>query len=100
MTVKFVLHLLYQNNEIHKAMNAKYTRPSGNVKLTKDQVIEAMENGAILQKTYCVYSYWSLVFPDGKEHYNIRKGAAESARSSKNVVLIEAGKNGVSYQIA
>jgi len=80
-------------------MKTEYTKPRAFVKLTKNQVIEAMENGAILTKNYCVYSYWDLTFPDGSRFYNIRKGAAESARASKNVILLEATKNGSSYKI-
>lgn len=80
-------------------MKTEYTKPSGFIKLNKNQVIEAMENGAILTKNYCVYSYWDLTFPDGSRFYNIRKGAAESAKDSKDVILIEANKNGVSYKI-
>lgn len=80
-------------------MTTTYTRPNGFKKLNTKEVLEAMMNGAILVKTYGVYSHWSLEFPNGKTHWNIRKGAAELARSSKNVVLIQANKQGVSYKI-
>jgi hypothetical protein len=80
-------------------MNTIYKRPDRFKKLNTKEVLEAMINGAILVKTYGVYSYWSLEFSDGSKHYNIRKGAAQSATSSKNVVLIEANKHGASYKI-
>jgi hypothetical protein len=65
------------------------------------QVLEAMENGAMLKKTYCVYSYFSLIFPDGSVHYNIRKGATNgiSQNNMKDIVLIEANKSGISYKM-
>lgn len=82
-------------------MATKYTKPSGWEKLNKAQVLEAMANGAILKKTYGVYSYYDLTFPDGSRHYNLRKGAAESIsqRTTKNVVLIDSNKEGYSYKM-
>jgi len=82
-------------------MTTTYNKPQPCEKLNKAQVLEAMSNGAILKKTYCVYSYYDLTFPDGTVHYNIRKGAAEgiSQRTIKNVVLINADKNGISYKM-
>jgi hypothetical protein len=82
-------------------MKAEYTKPNGWDKLTKAQVLEAMENGAILRKTYCVYSYYDLTFPDGTRHFNIRKGAAEgiSARTTKNVILLESNSKGIAYKM-
>ena len=73
-----------------------YIKPSLQVKLNKTQVLQAMENGATLKKTYCVYSYFSLIFPDGSVHYNIRKGATNgiSETTMKNIVRIKADKSG------
>jgi hypothetical protein len=80
-------------------MKTEYNKPQLQEKLNRAQVLEAMSNGAILKKTYGVYSYYSLVFPDGTEHYNIRKGAVEGiSRSIKNIVLVSADKNGIVYK--
>ena len=79
-----------------------YIKPNSNVKLNKMQVLEAMENGATLKKTYCVYSYFSLIFPDGSVHYNIRKGATNgiSEITMKNIVRIESNKSGFSLKMS
>jgi len=78
-----------------------YNKPNLYEKLNKAQILEAMENGAILSKTYCVHSYYDLTFLDGSRHFNLRKGAAESInhRTIKNVILIETNKKGFSYKI-
>ena len=82
-----------------KAQN-NYTKPTSNTKLNKKDVLEALSNGAILTKKYEVYSYWFLTFPDGTNHYNIRKGANNgiSPRLNKNIVEINRTKEGFSYK--
>jgi hypothetical protein len=47
-------------------------------KLNKAEVLELMGMGAILRKTYGVYSHWSLDLPNGKTHYNLRKGVGNA----------------------
>ena len=47
-------------------------------KLNSKEILEAMQEGALLKKTYSVYSYWTLLLPNGKKHYNFRKGSVES----------------------
>jgi hypothetical protein len=78
-----------------------YTKPNTQEKLTKSQILDAMSNGAILSKIYCVYSYYVLTFLDGSKHYNLRKDAIVgiNERSNKNIVLLEANKSGISYKM-
>lgn len=77
-----------------------YQKPNSWEKLTKSQVLEAMQNGAVLNKVYCVYSYYDLVFPDGSRHYNIRKGATGGItdRNIDGIVCIKNDKTGISYK--
>ena len=66
-------------------------------KLTKKEVILALEWGAILSKNYGVYSYWDLTFADGSRSSNIRSGATNIDRNL--LVEVARDKNGYSYKI-
>jgi len=90
-----VVDLIYQNKP---TMTTNYQKPNCFEKLTKNEILEAMQNGAILTKTYGVYSYWDLTFPDGTRHYNIRKGSTNGISNLKNVVLFDRNKKGFSYK--
>ncbi len=68
-------------------------------KLTTSEIINHMQNGAILRKTYCVHSYWSLFLVDGTRIWNMRKGSPESAKSKINYEIIEQDKTGYSIKI-
>jgi len=67
-------------------------------KLTKNQLIELMKEGALLIKTYGVYSYWSLLLPNGTKNYNIRKNAPESI-SKCLCETIERNKDGYTLKL-
>lgn len=69
-------------------------------KLTKAQIIEAMQKGAILVKTYGVYNCWALRLPDGREIYNLRKGSTNGVRIWPDVVCIKQGREGLEYAIS
>jgi len=61
-------------------------------KLNSKEILQAMQEGALLKKTYAVYSYWQLLLPNGIIHYNFRKGSPESI---KNICeTIERNKEG------
>jgi hypothetical protein len=68
-------------------------------KLNTKDIINHMENGATLRKTYCVYSYWSLYLLDGTRLYNFRKNAPESAKSKISYNIISQDKTGYSITI-
>lgn len=67
------------------------------VKLDKKQTINLMTEGALLIKTYGVYSYWSLLLPDGSKYYNIRKGVPSSI--SNLCETIERNKDGFTLKL-
>ena len=48
-------------------------------KLTTNEILTHLQNGATLSKVYCVYSHWVLTLPSGHIIYNMRKGAPDSA---------------------
>lgn len=66
-------------------------------KLNKNQLINLMTEGALLIKTYGVYSHWSLLLPDGSNYYNIRKGVPSSI--SNLCETIERNKNGYTLKL-
>jgi len=66
-------------------------------KLTKKEVILALEWGAILRKNYGIYSYWDLTFADGSRCSNIRSGSTNIDKSL--LVEVARDKNGYSYKI-
>ena len=75
------------------------TKPKKMTKLNSQQIINHLNNGAILKKTYCVYSYWSLVLADGSKIYNMIKGAPETAKAKINYDLISNDKSGFSLKL-
>jgi hypothetical protein len=77
-----------------------YTKPNSWDKLNKAQILEAMQNGAILRKHYGVYIHWDLQFEDGSRHWNMRKNAYNRLNSVnyKNIVCIDRDKSGYSYK--
>lgn len=70
-------------------------------KLTTQDIINHLNDGAVLQKVYCVYSYWRLILADGTIIYDgvMRKGSPESAKSKIQYEIIEQNKNGYSIKI-
>lgn len=87
-------------------MKTHYSNPNLTGKLTKSDVINALNNGATLTKLYGVYSYYMVTFSDGTKHYNIRKGACEgiSTRTIEGLVRTEIHDNngkisGFSYKM-
>lgn len=67
-------------------------------KLTTKDIVEHLQNGAILRKTYCVHSYWSLFLSDGTRLYNFRKGSPESAKSKITYEVTQQDKSGYSIR--
>jgi hypothetical protein len=78
-----------------------YTRPNSSEKLSKKQVLDALQSGAVLTRHFGVYGYWDLTYPDGTRHYNIRKNATNgiSPRLIANLVEISRNKDGYVYRI-
>jgi hypothetical protein len=62
-------------------------------KLNSADIISHMQNGALLKKTYCVYSYWSLILTDGTIIYNLTKGAPQTAKSKISYDIIQNDKD-------
>lgn len=69
-------------------------------KLTTKEIVNLLNEGAILRKTYGVYSYWSLYTSCGKTIYNFRKGSPEAAKSQIKYQIVEQDKSGFSIKLA
>lgn len=68
-------------------------------KLTSNDIINYLKNGATLTKVYAVYSYWTLNTIDGKSIYNFRKGSPELAKSKIQYEIIKQDKTGYTIKI-
>lgn len=70
-------------------------------KLTTNEIIKHMEDGAILKKVYGVYSYWNLTLKDGTSIIGgrLRKRSPESAKAKINYEIIQSDKTGYSLKI-
>ena len=68
-------------------------------KLTTKEIITLMEDGAVLRKTYCRYSYWTLTTKDGLKIWWLREGSPESAKSKIKYDIIEQDKTGYTIKL-
>jgi len=68
-------------------------------KLNSADIISHMKNGALLKKTYCVYSYWSLILSDGTIIYNLTKGAPQTAQSKISYEILNNDKEGFTIKM-
>jgi hypothetical protein len=64
-------------------MENQITNPSFK-KLTKQQIIDIINDGGILYKTLCVYSYYSIEYK-GMRYYNFNKSSLNSLINSKTI---------------
>jgi hypothetical protein len=77
---------------------SNYQKP--NLFTKKQDILDAMNNGAILHKTHGIYSYWHLTFSDGTRYVSFRKDATYGISSRmKNVEIIEQSKKSISYKM-
>jgi hypothetical protein len=70
-------------------------------KLTTNDIIMHMEDGAILRKEYGVYSHWNLILKDGRtiSGGHLRKRSPECVRAKVKCEIIESDKTGYSLKL-
>jgi hypothetical protein len=72
------------------------------MKLTTNDIIMHLEDGAILNRVNAIYnSYWYLLLKDGRKIYctQMRKNAVYNAKAKIKYDIIAQDKNGYSIKI-
>jgi hypothetical protein len=67
-------------------------------KLNKKEIISCLQDGAIIEKVYGVYSYYVMIYND-KKHYAFRQGSVASALNSITTEIFDRSNEGYKIKI-
>jgi hypothetical protein len=67
-------------------------------KLNKKEIISCLQDGAIIEKVYAVYSYYVMIYND-KKYYAFRQGSVASALNSITAEIFDRTKEGYKIKI-